>query len=276
MRFAALMQSVPYCGSAPTPAEILTRFNLDPILIAALAALLLFHARSLRHAGMGPRVLAVAGWLVAAAALISPLCALSVALFSARVGQHMVLVLIAAPLIAAAMPKLAIPGVRAMSPQASRAASAVGGEGPRPGTPGLWTWTALFFGALWFWHMPVPYDATFRSDLVYWSMHLTLFGSALFLWRELIHHPREHTAQALAAGALTFVHMGLLGAIIALGDRPLYAWHSLTTQIWGLTPLEDQELGGTLMWVPGIALFLWSAVRSLNRLWSSIEGAKTA
>jgi putative membrane protein len=273
MRFAALMQSVPYCGSAPTPAEILTRFNLDPILIAALAAVLLLHVRILRGAGRSQRAFAAAGWLVAAAALISPLCALSVALFSARVGQHMVLVLIAAPMIAAAMPR-SIPSA-AMSPRPPPIAGAGGGEGS-PGALGLWVWTALFFGALWFWHMPVPYDATFLSDLVYWSMHLTLFGSAIYLWRALIHHPREHTVQALAAGALTFVHMGLLGAIIALGDRPLYAWHFLTTQVWGLTPLEDQELGGTLMWVPGIALFLWSAVRSLSRLWSSIEGARTA
>lgn len=261
MRFAPVIQSLPYCGSAPSPAEILSRFNLDPRLMLALAALALCHALLLRSPGRRQeRMLAAGGWAVAAAALLSPLCALSVALFSARVGQHMVLVLVAAPLIAAGMP------ARARQSGAVSPAGALG----------LWAWTALFFAALWFWHMPVPYDATFRSDAVYWTMHLTLFGSAILLWRALIHHPRHHTAQVLAAGALTFMHMGLLGAIIALGDRPIFAWHALTTQVWGLTPLQDQQLGGTLMWVPGIALFLWSAVRSVSRLWSSTDGARPA
>jgi putative membrane protein len=41
-----------------------------------------------------------------------------------------------------------------------------------------------------------------------------------------------------------------------------------------MTPLEDQQLGGALMWVPGIALFLWVAVRSVSRVWASLEGAR--
>jgi len=252
-------QPPPYCGTAPTPAEILGRFNLDYRLMLVLAALVLWHMIALHApAQRRARLLAGAGWLVASAALISPLCALSVALFSARVGQHMLLVLVAAPLIGTGLP------LRAAAP-----ASHGGGR-----TRVLWGSTGFFFAALWFWHMPVPYGATFASVAAYWAMHVTLFGSAILLWRELIHHPRRQTAQALAAGAITFVHMGLLGAILALSDRPLFAWHLLTTQTWGLTPLQDQQLGGALMWVPGIALFLWSALRSLSRLWRTLDSAR--
>jgi putative membrane protein len=64
--------------------------------------------------------------------------------------------------------------------------------------------------------------------------------------------------------------------VLTFADRPLFISHLLTTQAWGLTPLQDQELGGVLMWVPGLALFLWTAVRSLGRLWESLERARPA
>jgi putative membrane protein len=124
--------------------------------------------------------------------------------------------------------------------------------------------------------MPAPYDATFTAAWIYWAMHVSLFGSAILLWSELLNHRPDQTAQALAAGTITFVHMGLLGAVLTLADRPLFQWHFITTQVWGLTPLQDQQLGGALMWVPGIALFLWTALRSLARLWESLERARPA
>jgi putative membrane protein len=248
---------VPYCGSAPFPGELLTRFNLDPVLIAALVAGCAWQLWAIRrsHAGVRARqALALGGWLVAAAAFLSPLCALSVSLFSARVGQHMLLILAAAPLIA------------------------MGLRPAKSSTHGwrLWCGVAMFFLALWYWHMPAPYEATFTSVVTYWTMHITLFGSAILLWRELLNHPPQQTAHVLAAGTLTFVHMGLLGAVLTLADRPLFQWHLFTTQVWGLTPLQDQQLGGTLMWVPGIALFLWTALRSLAHLWGSLERARPA
>lgn len=84
------MHSVlPYCGSPPLPGELLSRFNLDPILAAILAALAV--AQLLNANSPKARCCAAAGWLIAAIAFLSPLCALSVALFSARVGQHMIL-----------------------------------------------------------------------------------------------------------------------------------------------------------------------------------------
>jgi putative membrane protein len=196
------------------------------------------------------RVYAGCGWLVGAAAFISPLCALSVSLFSARVGQHMILVLVAAPLIA-----LGLPGRNRSN----------GAAWP------LWAAGGAFMVALWAWHMPTPYAATFTATGLYWAMHLTLFGSAILLWSELIHHPARRTGLALTVGLLTSTQMGLLGAVLALARRPLFFPHLITTQAWGLTPLQDQQLGGTLMWVPGIVLFLWVAIRSLRRLWNALE-----
>ena len=247
-----MIQQLPYCGAAPMPGALADRFNLDPVLVGALMAVCLWHWFALKKDQN--RYYALGGWLIAAAAFLSPLCALSVSLFSARVAQHMILVLAAAPLIALGLPR------------------------PHPGKTSwpLWSGSALFFFALWIWHMPVPYGATFTSVGIYWSMHLTLFGSAVYLWRELLHHARERTVAALAAGTFTFVQMGFLGAVLAFADHPMFKWHFSTTQVWGLTPLQDQQLGGVFMWVPGTALFLWTAIRSVARLWQSLEKARPA
>jgi len=243
------MEVLPYCGSPPAPGELLTRFNIDPVLILALVVLAGTHLWAAR--GTHTRWYAAGGWLITAAALLSPLCALSVSLFSARVAQHMILVLLAAPLIALAWPRAS----------------------HRTGALGLWGSAAAFFLALWFWHMPVPYDLTFSSTPIYWTMHLTLFGSAVLLWRELLHHRSDRTADVLAAGALTSMQMGLLGAVLTFAGHPMFLWHLTTTAAWGFTPLHDQQLGGVFMWVPGIALFLCAALRSLGRLWRVLEEA---
>lgn len=245
------MTPLPYCGTAPSPGELLERFNLDPVLITALVVLAVAHTLGISENKRRARVYAGCGWLVAAAAFISPLCALSVSLFSARIGQHMLLLLVAAPLIALGLP------------MQSRS---------NPAWP-LWAAGGAFMVALWAWHMPTPYAATFASTGLYWAMHLTLFGSGILLWSALIHHPARHTPLALTVGLLTSMQMGLLGAVLALARRPLFYPHFITTQAWGLTPLQDQQLGGTLMWVPGIVLFLWVAIRSLRRLWIVLESS---
>jgi putative membrane protein len=98
-----------------------------------------------------------------------------------------------------------------------------------------------------------------------------LFGSAIWLWRDLLNHPPENSLHVLVAGTGASVLMGLLGAILTLASHPLFAAHYFTTGAWGLSPLADQQLGGVLMWVPGCALFLWASVRSLQMMWNLIE-----
>jgi putative membrane protein len=236
-----------YCGAPPVPGELLHRFNLDPILVAVLGLVTLAHYALAR--GRKAKTYALCGWLVASAAFISPLCALSVSLFSARIAQHMILLLVAAPLIALAWPK----------PLGQRSAWSA------------WIAAAAFFVALWFWHMPTPYDATFGSSLIYWLMHVTLFGSGIALWRELLHHRRSHTGEILLVSTLSSMQMGLLGALFTLAARPLFLAHLSTSAVWGYTPLQDQQLGGILMWVPGIVLFLWVGLRAIQRLWNNLE-----
>jgi len=251
------LASIPFCGTPPLPAEIWQRWVLDPVLLALLAMLLVAGWLAMRRsAGRGPRAAFLGAWGLASAALVSPLCALSVALFSARATQHMVLLVIAAPLLALALPDLLgshlhdrvqrwlAPPVRALLP-------------------------ALAFAVLlWAWHVPVLYDATFTSDLAYWAMHLSLLATALPLWLQLLQPGQAGLLPRMLLGFATFMQMGLLGALLTLSPSLLYEAHVTTTLAWGMDPLADQQLGGLIMWIPGcsslLLALLWSLVRTLR------------
>lgn len=226
----------PYCGAPPAPAELWRRWNLDPLLIGVLAGIWIAYLLIARRRAIPDwrsRTFS-AGWALTSLALICPVCPLSVALFSARVGQHMFLVAVAAPLVALGWP------------QAETSDSAA-------------RWRPIlaagaFAAALWTWHSPAPYVATFQSTSVYWLMHITTFGAALVLWRSIFGAWRQSLEGAAAAVIVTVLQMGVLGAVITFAARPLYAPHLYTAPSWGLSALQDQQLGGVIMWVPAAVL----------------------
>jgi putative membrane protein len=210
-------------------------------LLAALCAWHAVHFRVFARSSSRLRQSAFAsGWFVLIASLVSPLCALSVSLFSARVTQHMLIAAIAAPLIAFA------------STRPRRSAHAASNPFHAAG---------LFAVALWAWHWPQLYSATFASDTVYWLMHASITGTAVYLWTTLLS--ASNALARVGAGFLTLMQMGLLGALITFASGVLYAPHLLTTQSWGLGALEDQQLGGLIMWIPTSAVFLIAAMLTL-------------
>ncbi len=255
--------TIPYCGEPPDPETLWVRWNLDPILLTVLALILAIYFLGVRRTAIAPwrRAAFAGGWFVLTAALISPLCPLSVSLFSARVGQHMILSLIAAPLLVLGRPEdvlcalWARPRSHSAMPHWTATQYAV-------------VSTLAFTSAIWFWHAPGPYDATFTSDFVYWLMHLTVIGSALMVWGVLLDFRPERTIVAIACGAVSTLQMTLLGALITLTPRALYAPHILTPYAWGLTQASDQQLGGLIMWVPGCTVFLCATLVALGRTMS--------
>ena len=171
---------IPYCGLPPAPPELWQRWNFDPFLISCLIVIAAIYAAATvpawsqgRSESISPTESAAfySGWAITAAALISPLCPLSVSLFSARVGQHIILTMIAAPLIALGRPAQAVALWRNRRNSLNRTAASE-----------AWLSTALFAALLWFWHGPAAYRATFASTFVYWAMHISMIGSALWLW----------------------------------------------------------------------------------------------
>lgn len=221
----------PYCGPAPGADE--WRWNLDPILIAILAltaAAVVWRAR-------GPqRGMALAGLAVLAIGFVSPLCALSSALFAARTVHHVLLVTLAAPLFAWALPE------RRTGPLVLATAA-----------------QALVF---WAWHAPAAYAAALSSDLVYWTMQASLLGSAIWFWAGV---RRASAPAAVGHLLIAMVSMGLLGALLTFAGAPLYAPHLLTTQAWGFSPLSDQQAAGLIMWAPASAVYLAAALLVLGR-----------
>jgi len=225
---------VAYCGPPPLPAELATSFNLDPLLLAALVMLLIAVRR--KPAGLA----AVA---VLAIAFVSPLCALSSALFAARVVHHVLLIAVAAPLLA-----LAFPARRANSLVLPFTASTL---------------------VLWIWHLPVAYDAALANVPLYWLMQLTLIGSAMAFWRAVLATERSPIDRLIFVIA-AFAQMGLLGAILTFASSPLYGAHALAPLAWGLTPLEDQVLGGLIMWGPAGIPYAIAAVLIARRGWAML------
>jgi putative membrane protein len=230
---------VPYCGAAPVPGGL--AWKLDPILIGIIfvltaANLALGVRRRLAGRDLGVNL---CGWLVLALAFISPLCHLSVALFSARVAQHMAVALIAAPLIARGL----LTAHYARWPGSSLVA---------------WLSTFAFAAIFWIWHSPVFYDETLQNNLVYWVMHATTFVAALVFWIAVFG---SSAPMAFLMIFVTGLQMSLLGALLTFASAPLFIVHEFTTAAWGLTWLQDEELGGLLMWAPaGLLLTAYSVL----------------
>ena len=231
---------IPYCGAAPVPGAL--HWNLDPVLIAALLLLAGANLTFARSQRVTRRELAACalGWLILTLAFITPLCNLSVALFSARVAQHMAIALIAAPLIAR--------GLLFARPLAAQ----------RQWGGVAWGVTFAFAAIFWLWHSPAFYDETLRNNYVYWTMHVTTVAAALALWIAVFS---SSAAVAFLLLFATGLQMSLLGALLTFAAVPLFAVHEFTTAAWGLTWLQDQELGGLVMWVPaGLLLTGYSAL----------------
>jgi len=226
----------PYCGVAPSPAELLTRWNLDPWLLAAFAGGAVVWLGVRRPGERNDRLLGAAG-LVLALAFVSPLCALTSALFCVRIVHHGLLVLVAAPLLAYGLPSCA----------------------RRPRLAGL---TGAHAAVFWAWHAPGVYAWALSHDAAYWMMQLSILGTAVLMWRAI----RVCGGLAAAAALLaSMVQMGLLGALITFAPRPLYAPHLTSTWSWGLTPLADQQLAGLIMWAPMAGAYLLSALAIVGR-----------
>jgi cytochrome c oxidase assembly factor CtaG len=118
---------------------------------------------------------------------------------------------------------------------------------------------------LWSWHVPALFQATLTSDLVHSAQHASFLGSALLFWWAIMHGRQRAVGFGIAVLYLftTALHSGLLGALLTFARSVWYPAYTGTTDAWGLTPLEDQQLGGLIMWIPaglvyiiaGLALF---------------------
>jgi putative membrane protein len=267
-------------GMPPAPHDLWTAWSSDPAVIVGLGFAALAYARGVRElwrrAGPGHGVrrwaaAAFGGGLVALfLALVSPLDALGTALFSAHMLQHLMLVAIAAPLLVLGAPLL--PFLWALPPGGARA---VGGRWHRA-RPARAAWRlltrplvgwALHAAALWAWHLPLLYQAALQSHVVHVLEHATFLGTALvFWWTVLRAGPRVGTGYAVGVLSLFTMSLqgGVLGALMTFSRVSWYPAYAETVGAWGLTPLEDQQLAGLIMWIPASVVYLAAALALLG------------
>jgi putative membrane protein len=235
-------------------------------LAAALAILLLalsvLYARGVlrlwRRAGIG-RGIGVAdatrfglGIAVLVLALMSPLDALADRSFAMHMIEHELLMVVAAPLLVRGRPLEAWAwalsrGVRDRAVDFARA----------PAIAAFWqavtlpvSATVVHAIAIWVWHVPAFFVAALASDALHVLQHACFFASALaFWWAMFGGAARSAGPLSLACLFATMLHTGALGALLTLAPTALYA--SGEPRAFGLTPLQDQQLGGLIMWVPG-------------------------
>ena len=238
----------------------------DPWITAPLAlSLLLFgigfarlSARALRGDYRRRALYFCAGWVLLSAALVSPLHAAGERSFSAHMLEHELLMLAAAPLLVLAEPlAILLWGFPMPVRQAigrlvrTRAVSTLWDSLTGPVAA-----TILQAAALWLWHAPFLFDLALASEGWHAAQHLSFIVSALLFWSAMLGASRKPASGGRGLAALclfaTSLISGALGALMAFSESPWYARYAgLGMAPYGLTPAEDQQIAGLIMWIPG-------------------------
>lgn len=262
------------------PSELWSAWHPDPTIVAALAlAVVLYHHGlvRVRISRVRAPVAFAGGMLALVVALASPLDAAAGSIFSAHMVQHLVLMIVAAPLLVCGRPGLvftaALPtgprrAVRRLGsrPRARRMAKALS----QPIVP--WALAAV---TLWAWHHPILYEAAVDHDVVHAVEHATMLGTAAVVWAVALGRVRRPVPVPAAAVLLfaTALQSGALGAVLTLARAPLYTVHTAMAPRWGLTPLEDQQLAGALMWMPPGLVYVGVIAALFVRWFGALEAA---
>jgi putative membrane protein len=275
-------------GAVPAGTEWTFQWSFEPWVVAGLAlsvALYVVGLRRLwRRAGVGrgastwQATAFATGWLALAAALVSPIDRLGNQLFSAHMLQHELLMVVAAPLMVVGKP-LAV-WVWALPVQWRRR---TGGFFHHPAwripwlrlTSPLAAWMVHAL-ALWLWHVPALFEAALSDSGLHTLQHVSfLFTALLFWWSALGQVERAAQGTALIYLFTTMVHTSALGALLTLSPFVWYPTYAGSAPALGLAALEDQQLGGLVMWIPaGAAYFATGLVLAMR--WIGMDGRPQA
>jgi putative membrane protein len=250
-------------------------WNFEAWVALSLAIAALAYARGWRRMrgraiGYREALAFAAGILSLIVALASPLDPLGADLFSAHMAQHLILILLAAPLFVLARPLIAF--LWAMPRRLRRWfglqwGGALGQVFAVLTSPvSVWLW---FCGLFVFWHTPGPYSWALRHEPVHVLEHLCFFVSAFAFWSVVIEPSgkrRLDYGATLLFVTTAAVLSGLPGALMVLTARPFYAVHAAGAARWGLSLIEDQQLAGLIMWIPAGFAYL-AAILALFVLW---------
>lgn len=240
------------------PLEIVIPIALLAVWLAAGLALE-FRGTTFSHGGGWKRSLySAAAILSLIFALDSPIHELGEKLFWVHMTQHEILMLICAPLLVAAvslrflLSPLKLLGVDPVIVAHWRPLRFVGHTLSRPTI----AWV-LQLAALFIWHIPHLFDATLANDYVHAAQHISFLGTAVLFWwsLELLRNSHGDSGAAILYVFSTAIYTSFLGVLLTFSNHPWYTAYGDAAQAFGLTPIEDQQLGGLIMWIPaGVVL----------------------
>lgn len=242
-----------------------------PLLLLAIfygRGTVLLHRRS-KDAGSARvlhRTLFILGWMTLAIALVTPLHALGQRLFTVHMVEHELMMAVAAPLLVFSRP---VAEMMWGLPTAWRKPLVQTIRFPILRT----TWqflthppvaTALHGIAIWIWHVPALFEAALETGFLHYLQHASFLGTGLLFWWAIapFHQPAGVRGTSVLHLFVTSLHTTVLGALLFLSPHLWFPSNATSSLSWGLSPLEDQQLAGLIMWVPagliygGAALFL--------------------
>lgn len=259
-------------GAAADDGNFWQRWDFSPSIVVPLLLAISWYVRGItrlwQKAGVGRGVSRgqvaayAAGVAVLILALVSPLAALAGSTFSWHMVQHLLLIVVAPPLLVAAAPETAF--LWALAPHCrsafGRFSHRVGAwlSGSGDDQSALVVAVSLAAGALWLWHIPGLYDLAVRNEAVHYAEHLTFLTTALLFWTSILRlRPRAYAAIGARIVAVFAMALqgSMLGALITFAARPLYASYLAVPGSRNTDALTDQQLAGLLMWVPPGVLY---------------------
>jgi len=213
----------------------------------------------LHQARSGQRRLFHVTMLIAGLTLFGPLDELAERSTAWHMGQHMLLIVVVAPMLVLARPLAQWRAV--LGPRADVVWRPLHRLSRRPMLCAL-----LHAAAIWFWHAPGPYIAAVQTPLWHVLEHACFLCSAWLFWWSVLRPGRSGALAAAGALLFTVMHTGMLGALMSFANVPLYST--------GLKALADQQLAGLVMWVPGGLVYLLAAVWAAWRALAWQEAAR--
>jgi putative membrane protein len=251
----------------------LLSWSFEPTVIVGLlvaAGLYVRGWRRLRSRGRGGRILKRwrawcfgAGLTTVAIALLSPIGTFDSLFFFMHMTQHVLLIMVAAPLIWLGAPMVPTiwafdRGTRLRLGQLFHASNPIHRLFHFLTRAGVAL--ALYVLVLFVWHFPPLYDAAQGRNWIHDLEHFMFFGSALLFWWPVIHPSGGRRRLGYGAGILYIFPAKIagfvLGAALTLSSEPFYTTFLNSPSLWGLSPLGDQQLGGLIMWVAGGLLYI--------------------
>ena len=157
----------------------------------------------------------------------------------------------------------------------------------RPGTPGATTflsplsgtfnygWDSFYNAVFLGWHFPAAYDLALNHHSVHVVQHLMFISVAVMMWWPVVAPAPELERIPDGPPLMLYVFafgipMTILSAFLTMSDRLIYPYYKLAPRVMSLGPLEDQRLGGLLMWIPGMLIF-WVAITAIWFRWTREE-----